>query len=241
MPFSLVKNIGQIAADLLAPPFCAGCRVRLVEGYLCESCQRLPRRVHRPFCECCSHPFDGEIDATFRCPNCLDRTMHFECAAAAFQAVGLVRRLIHAFKYHHREYLRRPLADWLIESLADSRLTATPIDGLVPVPLHPRRQRERGYNQALLITELVADDLHFPLLDVLQRRRYTTTQTSFDRSERMENLQDAFVVSDITGVQNKNLVLVDDVLTTGSTLNECARVLRLAGAASVRAVCIARG
>lgn len=167
--------------------------------------------------------------------------MHFTCAVASRHARGLVRHLIHDFKYNKREYLRRPLADWLADTLDDPRIIATPIDALIPVPLHPMRQRERGYNQAQLLAELLAGDYHFPLLHNLRRARYTQTQTSFDRSERMENLHDAFLVSDNAAVKNKNLVLVDDVLTTGSTLNECARTLLQAGAASVRAICVARG
>lgn len=167
--------------------------------------------------------------------------MHFTCAVASRQARGLVRNLIHDFKYNQREYLRRPLARWLADTLDDPRMTATPIDALIPVPLHAMRQRERGYNQAQLLAELLAAEYHFPLVQTLRRIRHTHTQTSFDRAERMENLHDAFQVSDNAAVQNKNLVLVDDVLTTGSTLNECARVLRQAGAASIRAICVARG
>ena len=167
--------------------------------------------------------------------------MHFTCAVAARHARGLVRNLIHDFKYNKREYLRRPLAEWLTETLDDPRIIATPIDALVPVPLHATRQRERGYNQAQLLAEILSAEFHFPLLTTLKRTRRTQTQTSFDRAERMENLRDAFVVRHNAAVQNKHLVLVDDVLTTGSTLNECARVLLKSGAASVRAICVARG
>jgi ComF family protein len=197
--------------------------------------------VKPPFCECCSHPFDGEIAGDFTCPNCQDRDMHFTCAVASRHARGLVRHLIHEFKYNKREYLRRPLANWLAETLDDPRIIATPIDALVPVPLHSTRLRERGYNQAQLLAELLAADYHFPVLQSLQRIRRTETQTSFDRAQRMENLHDAFHVGNNAAVKNKHLVLVDDVLTTGSTLNECARVLHRAGAASVRAICVARG
>lgn len=241
MSLSALRNWAQTAADLLIPPLCVGCQCRLEAGYLCSKCVKLTRRVKPPFCECCSHNFDGAITTEFLCPNCQDRPMHFSCAVASRHARGLVRNMIHDFKYNKREYLRRPLADWLADTLDDSRMTTTPIDALIPVPLHATRQRERGYNQAQLLAELIAADYHFPLLHSLRRARYTQKQTSFDRAQRMENLHDAFVVSDNTSVKNKNLVLVDDVLTTGSTLNECARVLRQAGAASVRAICVARG
>ncbi|MEO7933866.1 MAG: ComF family protein [Chthoniobacterales bacterium] len=241
MTFPTLQRWTQTAADLLIPPLCAGCQCRLESGWLCAKCTRLTRRVKPPFCQCCSHPFDGAIDTEFQCPNCQDRPMHFTCAVASRHAQGLVRNLIHDFKYNHREHLRRPLAGWLADTLDDSRMTATPIDALIPVPLHATRQRERGYNQARLLAEILAAEFHFPLLHTLKRVRRTQTQTSFDRAERMENLHDAFHVSQNTAVQNKHLVLVDDVLTTGSTLNECARVLLASGAASVRAICVARG
>ncbi len=241
MSFATPASWIRTAAQLVVPPLCVGCQCRLESGYLCPKCARLARRVKPPFCERCSHAFDGAITTSFVCPNCLDRPMYFSCAAVARHARGLVRHLIHEFKYNHREYLRRPLAEWLAETLDDARIVATPIDALVPVPLHRTRQRERGYNQAQLLTEVLAGDYHFPVLTTLRRTRQTQTQTSFDRAERMENLHDAFIVGDNAVVKAKNLVLVDDVLTTGSTLNECARVLLEAGAASVRAICVARG
>ena len=241
MIFPMLKSWAQTAADLFIPPLCAGCQQRIGEGYLCAKCVKLTRRVRPPFCECCSHPFDGLIDTEFLCPNCQDRTMHFTCAVAAVHARGLVRNLIHEFKYNGREYLRRPLGTWLAETLDDPRMTATQIDALVPVPLHPTRHRSRGYNQSQLLAEVLASDFHFTILRSLRRIRKTKTQTSFDRAERMENLHDAFQVGKNAAVKDKHLVLVDDVLTTGSTLNECARTLRAAGAASVRAICVARG
>ena len=241
MILATAKSWSRTLVDLLIPPLCVGCQCRLKYGHLCGKCAKLTRKVKPPFCQCCSHPFDGAIETEFQCPNCQDRLMHFTCAVAARHARGLVRNLIHDFKYNKREYLRRPLAEWLAETLDDPRIIATPIDALVPVPLHATRQRERGYNQAQLLAEILSAEFHFPLLTTLKRTRRTQTQTSFDRAERMENLRDAFVVRHNAAVQNKHLVLVDDVLTTGSTLNECARVLLKSGAASVRAICVARG
>lgn len=157
------------------------------------------------------------------------------------RARGVVRHLIHEFKYNHREYLRRPLSGWLRETLDDERIARQPADALIPVPLHPRRKRERGYNQAEVLAELLAAETGLRLLPALRRVRYTRTQTAFDRTERMENLRNAFRLRQNTDVRDLHLLLVDDVLTTGSTLDECARVLLEAGAASVRAICIARG
>ena len=109
-----------------------------------------------------------------------------------------------------------------------------------PVPLHPTRLRERGFNQAELIAKILAQKINIPLGCALERIRYTTTQTAFDRIERMENLRGAFRLRKKIGVRGLHVLLVDDILTTGSTLSECARVLREAGARSVYAVTAAR-
>jgi competence protein ComFC len=152
-----------------------------------------------------------------------------------------VRDFIHRFKYSQHFYLRHPLAEWLAETLEDERILARGIDAFVPVPLHPARRRERNFNQAEVLARLLAPRAGKPVLHALRRDRYTTTQTRFDRHQRMENLRNAFSVRHNAIVQNRHLILVDDVFTTGSTVDECARVLREAGAASVRVVTVARG
>ena len=176
-----------------------------------------------------------------RIVNCADRTLHFDCAVARYLSRGVVREFVHRFKYDRHFYLRHPLTDWLAETLDDERIRAQPIDALVPVPLHSARFREREFNQADVLAELLAARTGTPLLRALDRIRYTTTQTRLDRHERMENLRNAFRVRHTSAVQNRHLVLVDDIFTTGSTVDECARVLRAAGAASVRVVTVARG
>jgi ComF family protein len=152
-----------------------------------------------------------------------------------------VRKAIHDLKYGSQLYLRHLVGRWLADALEDPRLSDRRFDAIVPVPLHPARKRERGFNQA----ELLANEVHqlsgIPLRDLLQRIRYTTTQTQFDRNERMENLKGAFRLRRGSNVQGCRVLLIDDVLTTGSTLSECAFVLKTAGAASVRAATAARG
>ena len=139
---------------------------------------------------------------------------------------------------HHFRHL---LGSWLAESLADPRLTGRRFDFVVPVPLHSARKRERGFNQAELLALSLRRLTGLPVVNALQRTRYTTTQTQFDRNERMENLRGAFRLRRGSNVQDLRMLLVDDVLTTGSTLSECAKVLKKAGAISVHAATAARG
>ncbi|MGH8093596.1 MAG: ComF family protein [Chthoniobacterales bacterium] len=152
-----------------------------------------------------------------------------------------MRKAIHDFKYGRQLHLRHLVGRWLGETLTDSRLNGRRFDLIVPVPLHPARQRERGFNQAELLAIELRRESCLPLRNVLQRTRYTTTQTQFDRSERMENLRGAFRLRRGCDVQDLRMLLVDDVLTTGSTLSECASVLKKAGALSVHAATAARG
>jgi competence protein ComFC len=230
-----------VLASLFYPAACVVCSSEVERTeYLCENCRQRAPRITAPFCEKCSEPFTGAITQTFACANCEHRTLHFDSAVAVYRSRGLVRKLVHEFKYGHHRHLRHPLADWLGETLSDSRLHGRHFDLLVPVPLHPARERERGFNQAALLAELLAKRANLPVRPVLERIRYTTTQTAYDRSERMENLRDAFRLRKNRDVRGLHVLLIDDVLTTGSTLSECARMLKRAGALSVFAATAAR-
>lgn len=196
--------------------------------------------IKEPRCERCSSPFHGAITELFVCTNCKERELHFDCAISCYLSDGPVREFIHGFKYLRHTFLRQTLAGWLSEALDDPRMRALPFDALVPVPLHHVRRRERGFNQAEVLAELIAPAAGKPVWDALKRVRNTPTQTRLDRSERMENLNGAFKVRDPQQVKGRDLVLVDDVFTTGSTVEECSRVLRKAGSKSIRVITIAR-
>jgi ComF family protein len=188
----------------------------------------------------CSEPFEGSINTAFSCANCAHRTIHFDAAVAAYRGRGIVRDVIHEFKYNRQIHLRHLVARWLRAALDDERLRDCRFAVIVPVPLHPARQRERGFNQASLLAELLSAHTSIPSRPLLKRIRYTTTQTALDRSERMENLHNAFRLRKNADVRGLRVLLIDDVLTTGSTLSECARVLKRAGAISVHAATAAR-
>ena len=236
-PPEFVSALGS----LFYPPTCVVCADNVARSeYLCPDCQRRAPRIAAPFCAKCSEPFRGAITQTFHCANCEHRELHFECAVAAYRSRGLVRRLVHDFKYGRQPHLRHPLAAWLRETLSDPRLQGRHFDLIVPVPLHPARERERGFNQAALLAELLGDSMKVPARPLLERTRNTTTQTAYDRAERIENLAGAFRLRKNRDVRDLRVLLIDDVLTTGSTLCECARVLRAAGAVSVHAATAAR-
>ena len=235
------SELFRAAVSLLYPATCAVCGKNVRTGeYLCDGCEGKIVRIVSPFCQTCSEPFEGSINSAFSCANCAHRTIYFDAAVAAYRGRGIVRDVIHEFKYNRQMHLRHLVARWLRAALDDKRLADHTFDVTVPVPLHPARQRERGFNQASLIAELLSAQTSIPCRSLLKRIRYTTTQTALDRSQRMENLHNAFRLRKNADVRGLRVLLVDDVLTTGSTLSECARVLKRAGATSVRAATAAR-
>jgi competence protein ComFC len=228
-------------ASLLYPPVCTICGANIRAGeYLCDQCEAKTVRIVAPFCQTCSEPFQGAITNAFTCANCAHRTIHFDAAVAAYRSRGIVREIIHHFKYRRQIYLRHLVARWLGAALIDERLRVCRFDILIPVPLHPARQRERGFNQANLLAQLLSAQISIQSKPALERIRYTTTQTALDRAERMENLHNAFRLRKNMDVRGLRVLLIDDILTTGSTLSECARVLKRAGAISVHAATAAR-
>jgi competence protein ComFC len=210
------------------------------DDYLCDTCEEKAPRIVPPFCAKCSEPFPGAINQEFTCANCSHRTLDFDAAVSAYRSRGVVRVVMLKFKYGGQLHLRHTIGRWLLKALSDDRIRDRIFDIIVPVPLHPARLRERGFNQAELLARILSVYTRVRLQSALERIRYTTTQTAFDRIERMENLRDAFRLRKNLGVRDSRVLLVDDVLTTGSTLSECARTLREAGAQSVYAVTAAR-
>ena len=238
--FPKFEGLGAIAS-LLYPPVCTICSAMVAPGeYLCQECDAKATRIAPPFCAKCSEPFEGAITGTFTCANCAHRTIHFDAAVAAYRGRGIVRRIIHDFKYGRQIHLRHLVGRWLRAALVDPRLRGRGFDVIVPVPLHPTRKRERGFNQASLLAELLSAQISIQSRPLLERIRYTTTQTALDRAERIENLHNAFRLRKNMNVRDLRVLLIDDVLTTGSTLSECARVLKDAGVISVHAATAAR-
>ena len=237
---SRAREVIETLGGLFFPLHCAGCGEAIRSGWLCRNCVDSLLPIRPPRCEFCSQPYSGALDS-FVCANCRGKAFHFACAVAVLQSRGLVRDLIHRFKYGGEMWLGALLSNFLAQGLQDPRLKDLDFDAVVSVPLHPLRRREREFNQAEILGRQLARGQNLDFCEALERLRYTVTQTHFDRRRRMQNLRDAFGLRRNISVRGKNLLLVDDVLTTGSTLDECARVLLAAGARSVRALTVARG
>jgi ComF family protein len=237
----LAKEAAQATIDLLYPAGCPNCGVDVGRvGEFCAKCDQALESLIPPYCEICSLPFEGHFVGPFQCPNCQGRSLHFGAATASMRSKGIVRELIHRFKYRGEMQLLDTFIPWMRTALLDPRLPDFDLPLLVPVPLHPARRRERGFNQAELLARSLGKAENWPVEEVIRRIRYTTTQTALDRSERSRNLDGAFVLRPKADVEGRDIILVDDVLTTCSTVDECARVLLGAGAKSVWAIAVAR-
>jgi ComF family protein len=230
------------ALDLVFPARCPVCEASLGAGRrdpLCGTCWDGIVRIEPPLCIRCGAPRPG-VDAleypARACPTCLAAPAAFDWARAAGLYAGPLREAIQRFKFGHRAALARPLAALVLEQCA----AAVPAGAvIVPVPLARERERERGFNQAALLGERVARALRAPWRSRwLARSRATAPQTALSAKERRDNVSGAFVAS--TAAAGAEVVLVDDVLTTGATAAECARALRAAGARSVGVLTVAR-
>lgn len=237
------RGFGGRLLDLLYPSSCHHCGCALSGGEaLCDACDSSIPGLDEPFCDKCGEMFDGAIDGVFECANCRGQTFHFEFARPGVPRSEGAMNLIHELKYSGKLHLARECARMARRAFDDPRLQE-PLNAfwpLVPVPLHRRRFRWRQFNQAKEVARPMGKELDLPVRELLKRIRPTTTQTRLSRRQRQQNLRGAFEVArELEGIEG--VILVDDVFTTGSTVNECSRVLRRAGVQKVVVVTVMRG
>ena len=229
---------------LLYPEVCQLCQAEPAtprEGFVGSQCWSQAHFIRPPFCDRCGLPFSGEITTSFVCTNCNELEFFFTSARSAVVAKTVVLEAIHRFKYSRALWFEPFLADLLIREAAPG-LSQQPWDGLLPVPLHPLKEREREFNQSALLARRLSRATRIPCLEkILHRERDTATQPHLNRHQRAANMHSAFAVRPGTSLAGRRLVLVDDVFTTGATTNACARALRAAGAAEVCVWTVARG
>jgi ComF family protein len=228
MPALSLPRLGRLALDLLYPPACALCG----RGgpLVCDSCwASLPRADGRR-CQICWLPITDS-----NCRNCAVHPLSLGALRSAFQYQGPARLLVQRFKFGNLSSLSEIMAP----AMAD--LVDWPNDAVVPVPLSGARERQRGYNQSRLLAKAVATALDVPVVEVLKRPRSGPPQVkAATREERRRNVENVFAVRDLRQVAGLSLVLVDDVATTGATLDACSRVLLAAAARNVTALTFAR-
>lgn len=231
--------------DIIYPPRCHVCSIFLADQeydipYLCKDCLHDFARIRRPFCPLCGVPFKSVTGESHLCEACLRKRPSYDSLSAPFLYRGRIMDAVHQLKYGGKTHLAVSLGK-LLAAHAMERFGKTDNVLIMPVPLHPKKLRERGFNQSLLLSKMVrlALNLELDFLS-LRRIRYTKPQTGLKREERRKNVRRAFRLLPLKSLKGKTVILVDDVATTGSTLNECGRVLKRSGCDRVFCLVLAR-
>lgn len=242
------RGIVEGFLKLLYPTRCGVCG-KFCDDAICQDCQSKWVLVSEPYCLWCGRPFDPLARNSPLCGLCLQGRYKFDYARSAVIYEGIGRETVHALKFHRKPPLAQPMGELMAEVLkraleGENGLLPSPWrrpDALIPVPLHPKTKRERGYNQSALLAEVVSCIHSIPVAtELLVQIRPMKPQATLGESERWENVKGAFEVAQKQFVKGSVLVIVDDVMTTGATLNECAKVLKRAGAKEVYCLSFAR-
>jgi ComF family protein len=221
---------------------------RLLTSFCCSDCVNAFATVPSPMCTCCGAPLKSRQDKNHLCGDCIARPKKFRMARAAMAFDQQLMDVIHRFKYAAKTQLARPLGGLMLSGFM-RQWEGEKVDLLLPVPLHPQKFRNRGFNQSYLLIrswKAVADAMHITLpdipihTDVLIRTKPTVPQTGLGRRQRLTNVKGVFSLRFPEKVYGKKLLVVDDVYTTGATVNECARTLLKFGAERVDVLTLVR-
>ena len=230
-----LKKFSQFILDLIYPPQCVNCKK--ANRWLCQDCLNKITPIVDAFCRRCGTPTSiNEPHLCLRCQSKPLSAIDGIRAAAHFEKTP-IRQAIHSLKYRNHQALTAPLAKLLAEAYNRFHLKA---DVILPVPLHKLRHRDRGYNQSELLARELANELHLPVnTHLLQRIRPTKVQVDLSAIERYHNVANAFSC-DSQSLAGQKVLLIDDVCTTGATLDACAAALKTAGAQTVWGLTLAR-
>ncbi len=224
-------------ADILFPPLCPVCRFDVEKRGICEDCLSRFRKIEGPSCTRCGKPFAEPDGDDHPCGSCIIKEPPFHRAESLYHYEGVLAEAVRRMKYSKKSHI----AIFLGDLMASHPMVSSGYDIVVPVPLHIRRLRERGFNQSQLLAERIGKK-HLIDVDplIMKRSRPTAPQAGMNSKERMLNVKGAFTLRDGAEVRGGRILLVDDVYTTGATVCECCRVLKKGGAERVDVLTLAR-
>jgi competence protein ComFC len=235
-----VRMMSNYLLDMLFPEgrCCIVCRQKLPDGQhvLCLNCTSRIKPILPPICTICGRPIDksGRL-----CSDCMNQKHSFVQARSFGEYDGVLKKVIHEFKYHGRKELAGFIGDKMFSVFEG--LGWPEFDVIVPVPLHKKRQKERGFNQAYLLASYLREKIGIPICNDIIRIKHTEHQTLLSRHHRKKNLKGAFRLINNGLIKDKTVLLVDDVYTTGSTAEECSVTMKEAGAKHIYVLTCARG
>ena len=231
----MLRGLLKGFTDLIYPNCCLACKNKIgstkEQRFVCASCWDKIEKNLPPFCASCGRHLDIKSLKENTCSSCSQVKFYFNRAFSPCVYTGTIKKLIHEFKYSGKDYLGKSLGALMNEFIRDYHLPIEHLDFIIPVPLHKSRLREREFNQAEILSQEVGKEFNKMILtDALIRSKPTKTQTELAIGERRQNVEKSFRVSRPEIIRDANLLLIDDVLTTGATSNEAARSLKEAGA-----------
>jgi ComF family protein len=234
----MLRGFLQSLKDIVYPKTCLACRRKTNgqadEGLICKNCWSEVKLNIPPFCVSCGRHLGKKNLNKNICPACIKHRLNFDRAFSPCVYDGVTKKLIQEFKYKNKDYLGKPLSKIMINFIEEFSLPISYLDFIVPMPLHKTKLREREFNQAEILSLHIAEHFNKDMLkNVLLRHRQTKTQTELKDKERFLNIERCFSVNTNAQLKGTNLLLVDDVLTTGATSSEAALTLKNAGAQTV--------
>lgn len=238
-----VTGVIRSMLNLLYPLHCAACGIHLASADsqgVCDDCRARIRRNPAPYCQTCGRPMPN---TGMICAECVKMQPVFASARSACLYEGPLKDLVLKFKYKNRRSLLGLFTVIMMDFLRDNNDIMEGVEAIAFVPLHKKKRLERGINQSELIAASLGRYLGIPVINALEKKRKTKNQNELSRFERLTNLKDAFSVSPEFSqmVKDRDILIIDDVMTTGSTLNEAAKPLLTEGARRVRCYTLARG
>lgn len=231
---STIQKIINFVLDIIYPPKCIFCKTILSPGtevQICTECyEKIPFISNQITCEICGQPLDT-IYGQEKCMDCRKKQPCFEQSTSPCEYTGIIRKAIVNFKFYGKKHYAKTLGRLMVEHLKEIQ-TIPIVHIIVYTPLHPKRLLERGYNQAELLAKVVGKELNCPVgKDVIRKVKNTPPQSHLSRQERLKNLQGAFQLNPKVNLKGLTILLVDDVYTTGATVDACAKLLKESGGA----------
>ncbi len=243
MAFPSIHEIASAFFDLLYPQICAGCGKELAQSDtpICPDCFHRLRPFTPPLCPRCGAPLHQPLAPGIKqCRYCPDTPHFFDRLHSVYSYKDqIVKNLIHSLKFDYQTRLAIPLSKMLLDGFL-YHYAREPLDAIVPVPLHKSRYREREFNQAALLSQGIAEKTNLPIReDIVFRIRRTPPQTALQPQQRIKNLEGAFVPESVNAARGLRVLIIDDVMTTGATINAVSSALRQAGAQTIYGLTLA--
>jgi len=240
----MLRQLAKGLKELIYPDCCAACGLKLAPDkprkFICASCRDRLEMNLPPFCVSCGRHLEGASVEQNICPACLKVKFNFDRAFSPCRYEGTIKKLIRDFKYTGDDYLGEGLGKIMNEFIKEYNLPIAEMDFIIPIPLHKSRLREREFNQAQILSDQIGREFNKMVLpQVLMRTKATKTQAELNAEERLLNVENGFRVIRPELVRERNLLLIDDVLTTGATANQAAASLKGSGARRVALLTLA--